>query len=143
LGYSKEGEFLHVRSVLEDSKGRLWIGNNGIGVLLNESDGIIKFSKKLNVYDDNIVGNTKKSPSGTLNHIFVITETENGDIWFGDRDTGAWKYNGKSLVNFTVDEDLKGQMIWDIYEDKNNNLLFAMANGGVYKFNGESFDQIF
>ena len=29
-----ETEPLHIRSIFEDSKGRLWIGNNGIGVLL-------------------------------------------------------------------------------------------------------------
>ena len=31
---SKDNERLHIRSVLADSKGRIWIGNNGIGVLL-------------------------------------------------------------------------------------------------------------
>ena len=46
-------------------------------------------------------------------------------------------------VNYTIDEQLKSQMIWTIYEDQNKNLLFAMAAGGVYKFNGLSFGKKF
>ncbi|WP_449495059.1 ligand-binding sensor domain-containing protein [Belliella filtrata] len=46
LGYDRKVEALHIRSIYEDSKGRLWIGNNGIGVLLKEGDSIINFSNK-------------------------------------------------------------------------------------------------
>lgn len=42
----KDNERLHIRSVLADSKGRIWIGNNGIGVLLMEGNTIINFSEK-------------------------------------------------------------------------------------------------
>ena len=34
----KDNEKLHIRSLLADSKGRIWLGNNGIGVLLLEND---------------------------------------------------------------------------------------------------------
>ena len=66
-----------------------------------------------------------------------------GNIWFGDRDIGAWKYDGKTITNYVINKKLKSQMIWDIYEDQNKILLVAMANGGVYQFNGESFDKMF
>lgn len=84
-----------------------------------------------------------KSPSNTLEHVFEIQEDSEGNIWFGDRDTGAWKFNGKKIVNYTVDEKLNSQMIWEIYEDQNKNLLFGMAAGGVYKFNGKTFEKYF
>ena len=42
----KNDELLHIRSVLADSKGRIWIGNNGIGVLLMEGNSVINFSEK-------------------------------------------------------------------------------------------------
>lgn len=34
LRLTENAEKMHVRSILEDSQGRLWIGNNGIGVIL-------------------------------------------------------------------------------------------------------------
>jgi ligand-binding sensor domain-containing protein len=139
----KENEFLHIRSVLADSKGRIWIGNNGIGVLLMEGNSIINFSKKHHLIHPRSSRSGDKSEPGTLEHVFAIEEDSEGNIWFGDRDTGAWKYDGKTMTNYIINKNLKSQMIWTIYKDNTNNLLFGMAEDGVYKFNGKSFDKIF
>lgn len=143
LDYSNEKEQLHVRSILEDSKGKLWIGNNGIGVLLKKENAVINFSKEKGLANSPSFGTGDLSPAGTLEHVFVIAEDANGNIWFGDRDTGAWKYDGKIMTNYTVDDKLKTQMIWDIYQDNKGDLLFAMGGSGVYQFNGKTFDKKF
>lgn len=141
-------ELLHIRSVLADSQGRIWIGNNGIGVILMRGDSITHFSKeqgKLLPIDEFIL-NTKNNQTVLntgLQSVFAIEEDSEGNVWFGDRDSGAWKYDGKSLTHYKVDIKLKTQMILSIYEDPNQNLLFGMADGGVYKFNGKSFDKWF
>ena len=49
LRLMNETGVLHIRSSLEDSRGRLWIGNNGIGVLLKDNDITINFSEKHNL----------------------------------------------------------------------------------------------
>ena len=142
----KDNEGLHIRSVLADSKGRIWIGNNGIGVILKKGDSITHFSKEqgklipMNAFEMNFRMRQFAKNTG-LQSVFAIAEDSEGDIWFGDRDSGAWRYNGESLANYTVDEKLSTQMIWAIYKDKANNLLFGMAGGGIYKFNGKSFDR--
>ncbi|MCH2044749.1 MAG: regulator [Saprospiraceae bacterium] len=147
-GYDFSDDRIHVRSILEDSKGRLWIGNNGIGVLLKEGDSIINFSEKYNKllpikqFDANTERKQFTENTG-LQAVFAIAEDSYGNIWFGDRDTGAWKYDGKSLVNYRIDEKLKSPMIWQIFEDQDKNLLFAMAYGGVYQFNGKLFERVF
>lgn len=139
---------LHVRSLLEDSKGRLWIGNNGIGVILITNDSIIHFSKEqgkllpMNEFRSNTQKNQFTKNTG-LQSVFAIEEDSEGNIWFGDRDSGAWKYDGKSLTNYQIDPQLRSQMVCEIYEDQNKNLLVGMAEGGVYKFNGKSFDSVF
>jgi len=140
----KDNERLHIRSVLADSKGRIWIGNNGIGVLLLDRNSTINFSEKHHLIHPTSKRNGNKSEPGTLEHPFAIEEDSEGNIWFGDLYTGAWKYDGKTMTNYnTIDKNLKSQMIWTIYKDNSNNLLFGMAEGGVYKFNGKSFDKIF
>ena len=143
LGFQTDTPKLHVRSILADSKGNVWIGNNGIGILLKTGDSIINFSKQKGLVHFLSTGGGARSPEGTLEHVFVIEEDRHGNIWFGDRDTGAWKYDGKTMTNYTVDPKLSSPMIWDIYEDKDQNLLFAMADGGVYQFDGSSFDRKF
>jgi len=139
----KENDLLHIRSVLADSKGRIWIGNNGIGVLLIDGNSIINFSEKHNLIHPTSKRRGDKSQPGTMEHVFAIEEDAEGTIWFGDRDTGAWKYDGTTMTNYTINKNLKSQMVWTIYRDTNNHLLFGMADGGVYTFNGKSFDKTF
>jgi ligand-binding sensor domain-containing protein len=139
----KDNELLHIRSVLADSKGRIWIGNNGIGVLLMEGNSIINFSEKNNLIHPTSPRRGDKSKPGTLEHVFVIEEDSEGNIWFGDRDTGAWKYDGKTLTNYSISDKLSNPMIWTIYKDNKNNLLFGMADGNIFKFNGKAFEKQF
>jgi ligand-binding sensor domain-containing protein len=141
MQFDGKSKYMHVRSILEDSKGRLWIGNNGIGVQLMEHNSIIHFSEKMNLLKGKLF--QTKSPAGTLMHVFVIKEDSQGNIWFGDRDTGAWRFDGKEMRNFTLDATLNTQHIWDICEDKNGNLLFTSGDRGIYKFNGNGFDRVF
>lgn len=143
LGYDRTIEPLHIRSILEDSKGRLWIGNNGIGVLLKEGDSIITFSNKKGLVHSNSSKKGDKSPPGTLEHIFEITEDKNGNIWFGDRDAGIWRFDGKTMRNFTKNDGLTNDFALSIYEDKNGELWFGMANGHIYTFNGQKFEKQF
>ena len=143
LGLDIEKEPLHVRSILEDSKGRLWIGNNGIGLLLKEGDSIINFSEEKNLIHPNSKRRGDQSQPGTLEHVFTIAEDSAGNIWFGDRDAGIWKYDGKSIENFTVKDGLTNDFATSIYEDQRGDLWFGMADGSVYKFNGSSFERQF
>jgi ligand-binding sensor domain-containing protein len=143
LGFDRKIEPLHIRSILEDSKGRLWIGNNGIGVLLKDGDSIINFSNKNNLIHPNSKRNGDKSPQGTLEHVFTIAEDNKGNIWFGDRDAGIWKYDGKAMKNYTKVNGLTSDFALSIYEDKNGVLLFGMGDGSIYRLYGETFEKQF
>lgn len=141
-------DVLHIRSVLADSKGRIWIGNNGIGVILKEGDSVSHFSKEqeklipMNEFKSNIQNNQTNKNTG-LQSVFAIEEDASGNIWFGDRDSGAWKYDGNTLTNFSLNKVQSAPMIWTIYKDNNNNLLFGLANGAVLSFDGKTFVQKF
>ena len=84
-----------------------------------------------------------KSQPGTLEHVFAIEEDSEGNIWFGDRDTGAWKYDGKKVTNYIIANKFSSPMIWTIYKDNKNNLLFGLADGNIFKFNGKTFEKQF
>ncbi|MFZ1730004.1 MAG: two-component regulator propeller domain-containing protein [Bacteroidota bacterium] len=85
----------------------------------------------------------EKGPTGSLSRIFSIAEDAAGNIWFGTRDNGAWRFDGKSLTNFTMKDGLTSPKVWTIYRDKRDALWFGMADGSVCRFNGESFDRIY
>jgi len=143
LGLNIQDEFIHIRSILSDSKGNLWIGNNGIGVLLKVGNSITNFSKKQGKLSDNKESIFTTNNLKSLQAVFAIEEDEKGNIWFGDRDSGAWKYDGEYLVNYNniYNPQKKGEIIWDIYNDKNGKLWFILSSGTVFTFNGKSFDK--
>ena len=147
LGLNEDTGWLHVRCVLEDSKGRLWIGNNGIGVILHDGQAATQFTQekglgKLGQHG----GRTTPQPgdvtddSPSLHRVFSIGEDRAGNIWFGTIDHGAWRYDGKSLRNYTAEDGLTSKQIMGIYTDRHGDLW--LAGNGVFKFNGASFDRI-
>lgn len=137
LGLDTASGSLHVRSIFEDSKGRLWIGNNGIGVLLYDGKKTIRFTEEQQLRKADTQGNT-------LDRVFSIGEDTTGNMWFGTRDYGLWRYDGKTMKNFTKSDGLASPFIWTIYKSKKGDLWFGGDNpGGVYRFNGKSFERIY
>ena len=140
---NKRGIDYHVRSIFEDSKGNLWIGNNGIGVLRYSGNTTINFTEENSNNDINGQSGGIISSGGRLNHVFAIAEDRNGYIWFGDRDTGTWRYDGKTIVKYTLKDGLTNVFVRTIYKDKKGDLWFGMEGGSICKFNGESFIELF
>lgn len=141
LGLNGTTEFLHIRSIMEDSKGNLWIGNNcggsiigGIGVLKYDGKEFIHFTKQHQLRKEDTKGNS-------LDRVFSIGEDTLGNIWFGTVESGVWRYDGHTMKNFTQKEGLDGDMIWIIYKSKTGELWFGGGPNGVYRFNGQSFER--
>ena len=135
VGLNTETSSLHVRSIMEDSKGNLWIGNNGIGVLKYDGKKVIDFTAQQKLKKEDTKGNS-------LDRIFSIGEDTSGNIWFGTVEFGAWRYDGNSVKNFTTADGLESKHIWLIYKSNQGELWFGGANpSGVYRFNGSSFER--
>ena len=125
---------LHVRDIMEDSKGNLWVGNNGFGVLKYDGKEIINFTVEQKLKKEDTKGNS-------LERVFSIGEDASGNIWFGTAESGVWRYDGKYVKNFTKKDGLNGDLIWIIYKSKTSELWFGGGPNGVYRFNGKSFDR--
>ncbi|WP_052752843.1 ligand-binding sensor domain-containing protein [Kordia zhangzhouensis] len=137
IGLNKETGFLHIRSLIEDSKGNIWIGNNGIGVFKYDGKELINFTEQHTLKQKNTKGNS-------LDRVFAIKEDTLGNIWFGTAESGVWKYDGNSFTNYSKENGLESNQIWTIYLATNGELWFGGANpSGVYVFNGTSFERKF
>jgi ligand-binding sensor domain-containing protein len=142
LGLTKESRGLHIRSILADSKGNIWIGNNGLGVLKYDGKKVINFTQQQNVTAGPLMQTFLETSS--LTKVFAIGEDNGGAIWFGTVGSGVWKYDGKNVINYTKLDGLVSSHIWTIYKSKKGEMWFGGANpSGVYKFNGNSFDRIY
>ena len=139
---------LHVRAVFEDQKGRVWIGNNGIGVLLYEDGRITHFTEAWNLsrmgpHGDRTLPLPSDVPGGapSMHRVFSIGEDRNGHLWFGTVEQGAWRYDGTSMKQFTAADGLTSTDIMGIYTDRNGDLW--LAGNGVFRFDGTRFERRF
>ena len=142
LGLNGTTENLHIRSLMEDSKGNLWIGNNcgagrsGIGVIKYDGKNFIQFTKQHQLRTEDTKGNS-------LDKVFSICEDSIGNIWFGTNESGVWCYDGHTLKNYTQEDGLDSGITWVIHKSKSGELWFGGGPNGVYRFNGKSFERIY
>lgn len=143
LGLNGTTEVLHIRSLMEDSNGNLWIGNNcgksplgGIGVLKYDGQNFTHFTKQHRLRKEDTMGNS-------LDRVFSIGEDATGNIWFGTVESGVWRYDGKTFENFTKKDGVDGDMVWIIYKSQSGELWFGGGPNGVYRFTGNSFERKF
>ena len=140
LGLNGTTENLHIRSLMEDSKGNLWIGNNcgggrsGIGVIKYDGKYFTQFTKQHRLRTEDTKGNS-------LDKVFSMCEDSSGNIWFGTNESGVWRYDGQSLKNFTQEDGVDSGITWVIYKSKSGELWFGGGPNGVYRFNGKSFER--
>lgn len=70
--------------------------------------------------------------------IWVIAQDRKNNYWFGSDGEGVFRYDGKSIVNYTTKDGLPSNQIREIQEDKAGN-LFVGTLRGISKFDGRTF----
>lgn len=150
LGHTDETGYFHARVVFEDSQERLWIGNNGIGVILREGDTTINFTQARGLSrrgrrsgGQTDVPRLGDAPPGqpTLHRVFAISEDAEGNIWFGTVEEGVWRFDGETLRQFTDEDGLETSIVTSIYTDRNGTTWFG--GEGVFTFDGTRFERQF
>ncbi|UOB18643.1 two-component regulator propeller domain-containing protein [Abyssalbus ytuae] len=121
-----------VRTIHKDSKGNLWIGTDGKGVLKITN----MYSTKPSVHNFLYNSQIKSSLSG--NAVYEIIEDDNFNIWIGT----AW--NGVNILNQTskydfLYSDIKGidpSPVLSIYQ-ADDKLLLGLDGNGLTVFNNK------
>lgn len=147
LGLDDATGRLHVRCVFEDSRGDLWIGNNGIGVIRYDGRVATRFTQEMGLGKMGMHGGrTTPLPgdvtdgSPTMHRVFSIGEDRDGNVWFGTVESGAWRWDGRSLRNYTADDGLTTKDVLCVYTDRRGDLW--LAGNGVFRFDGTSFERV-
>lgn len=110
----------YIRSIFQDSKGNLWFGTLG--------EGVVKYDVKTLTYYSN--------PDGFINNtVYAINEDKNGNIWFGT-DQGVYKYDGKYFRNYNQQDGLSQNEISrkGILVDRSG-AVWVGTQSGVFRYN--------
>lgn len=126
-----------IRNMFQDKAGNIWFATNGGGVIKYNGKTFINFSEE-KAMSRNLSTAFLEDESQLLNRVWSIIEDNNGNIWFGTVDEGAWRFDGKNFTNFSTKDGLCSDSILTIYKDKSGILWFG-ADNGVSKYDGKYF----
>lgn len=116
----------YIRSIFQDSKGNLWFGTIG--------DGVVKYDVKTLTYFSTSDGFYNQT-------VYAINEDKDGNMWFGI-DQGVYKYDGKTFKNYNQKDGLNHVDITrkGILVDKSGN-IWVGTHGGVYRYDPVADDE--
>lgn len=147
----------------KDSDGNVWVGNFDGGIVKINDDQIEIFGSEEGLFDEKIrditiddegvlwIGTTKGVASfdGSKFHhyeqideyVYTTFKDSEGNVWFGTRGGGAWRYSGRRFVKWSESEGLENKVIWAI-EKGPNGKYWVGTNRNVAIFDGEKFESV-
>lgn len=145
MGRADDPRHIGIRGYRLDSRGLLWMADNGVGVYVYDGTEVVHFTAlhKLRPED------TDGTP---MHRSFSIGQSQDGAIWIGCAYSGVFRYQpsesdpiGKgTFTHFGPEHGLPCKNIWKIYQTRSGEVLFAGEEpAGVYRFNGESFERLY
>lgn len=97
-----------------------------------------RFSSIARIVPDTSVFNAATS-SGIDKNIRSIFQDKNGVYWFGTGGAGVYRYDKKTLTQYTVKDGLSDNQVISIQEDTSGNIWMGTGVFSVSKFDGKSF----
>jgi signal transduction histidine kinase/streptogramin lyase len=115
-----------VVSLMEDGRGRMWIGTYEGGISRFDGKSFTNFTTK-----QGLVHNT----------VWCFYEDEKGNVWMATRG-GLSLFDGKIFKNFTKAQGLTDNKLSYVTEDKNGNILIGSWGGGVSVIRKQMVDKL-
>jgi ligand-binding sensor domain-containing protein len=72
-------------------------------------------------------------------NIRSIFQASNGIYWIGTNGAGAYRYDGKTLTQYTVKDGLADNQVINIQEDDKGNIFFGSGTFAISKYDGNKF----
>ena len=116
-----------VRSIIQDKDGYFWLSNFISKYKIEaDSSAYIKLKgiekEKPNYFNSGIVG-------------------KDGNLWMTTYGGSIWKYDGKTLSSFKINNGKEVVLLITIYQDNKGIIWLGTDNDGVYKQNGDNFEK--
>ena len=116
-----------VKCLIMSKKRELWIGayDGGVYRLSSNSASVLETINLGESYNGEIIND--------------IVEDKSGVIWLASGQSGLWKFDGQSFVNYNEDNGLYSRSIYKLCVDHENNLWISTKDQKISIFRGEQF----
>ncbi|MCB0580576.1 MAG: hypothetical protein KDD10_14850, partial [Phaeodactylibacter sp.] len=127
-----------VSALLQDSKGRIWVGscNSGLHLYDPQKDGFIRMApSKSDIY----ARPAGMAPWTACPHIRILHEDQWGGIWVGNFNGGLYRFDaaGGEPRLFAHDpkkpDGITNDLVWSFFEDSQGRFWLGNMSGGGYK----------
>lgn len=130
-----------IRSIIEDSKGHYWFCNTSNRYKVFP-DSIVEKDRVLIPYKtEKGIEGIRTTDNADMVYFMSAIEDKNGNLWLATYSQGVWKYDGKTVTHYAVNDGGKEATLFSIYKDKNDNIWLGSHESGAYKFNGKTFEK--
>lgn len=136
---SSNGGTFGIRSIFEDRNGDFWLCNTWHKYKF-DFEKTIK-SARLQYHKTRGIGDAQIFGGEEYIYYSHILEDHDGTIWLTTWDKGVYKYDGKTITNYTVKDDNKDVQLVSMYKDNQGNLWLGTPENGTFKFNGNTFEK--
>jgi ligand-binding sensor domain-containing protein len=109
-----------VRNVRLDRRGNILVASY-LGVYRYEGDSFTHLTRAF------------PSPS-----FWDVLEDRGGNLWLATKDSGAYRFDGRTLQHFTTRQGLVHNRVMKLYEDRAGQIWLG-TGGGLSRYNGKTF----
>lgn len=162
-GLSDHGAF----SILMDSRGHLWFGNDDgtlnrydghqldffpdhkdlpehrhiLRSLIEDDQGNLWFGTYSGIgrYNGNKFTYYSNQYAFNYKGVNALLKDKQGMLWFGTEEGGVGRFDGQHFIHYTTKEGLSHNKVNAILEDSHGDLWFGTHGGGLSQYDGQSF----
>lgn len=125
LSILPDGSAPGVRSIIQDKEGYFWLSN---------------FKSKYKIEGDTSAYKKVKGIEKDKPHYFNSGIVDkDGNLWMTTYSGSVWKYDGKALSSFKINNGKEAVLLITIYQDNKGIIWLGTNNDGVYKQHGDIF----
>ena len=124
----------HIFSLLEDSRGDLWIA------LAESERGLCRWTRATGKFDCYSIANSGDAIKGNL--IFSLAEDKAGALWIGRYFGGVARFRDGRFTFFYDGAQLPDGMITRVYCDRAGRIWIATGGGGVFRVDDPSSERL-
>jgi ligand-binding sensor domain-containing protein len=88
------------------------------------------------------IGSLDGNKAGNMNEYLSITKDNDNNLWIATYRNGVWKYDGKEIRHYSIQENGKDINLFYIYNDKIGNTWLGTHQNGIWKLMGEKFERL-
>ena len=108
-------------------------------ILLASCNGLTRTTDSTFVADETPEIGTVVDSLG--DHLWYVFQDSKNNYWFSSDGEGVYRYDGKTIVNFTTKDGLSNDRTRQIQEDKDGNIYFCTLDG-INKFDGKTISKL-